>query len=971
MRFFAAVSLFALLAGPLLPHSLGQQAGGRKEFPPGLIRRSADLPVSRLRDQIERLPAPARERALTWLSNSHITEEDLPALHADNEGAIFYVDHFEHAPVAENTAAEPEVATAPVPVDPFPAALVFHSKPGSQNVLYLDFTGETVSGTAWNDSVGRTSIPAVAFSTDTDFSTFSDAERLAIKRIWQRVAEDYAPFDIDVTTERPAFFNSRTAHAVVTRSTDANGAKNPASDSGGVAYLNVFGTTTYPRYRPAWIYSSNLGGDESFIAEALSHEVGHNLGLSHDGTTQDVEYYGGHGSGETSWAPLMGVGYNRNMSQWSNGDYYQANNSQDDLATIASKLNYRFDDHADALNNATPLVVSPSGAITSTTPENDPQNSSPANKGVIERSYDVDIFSFTTAAGAISLNVTPWVVPAGKTRGGNLDIALQLYNSAGQLLLTANPPTTTAAQISTNLPAGVYRVIVRSTGVGYPGDSLPSGYSSYSSIGQYFISGAIVPSGPAIPPTADLTISDISEPGVSTKTFTVRYSDNVAINVSSIGGNDIRVAGPNGYSQLATLVSIDQNSNGTPRTATYRITAPGSEWTESSDGLYTVSILANSVADTEGAFVAARDLGSFRVAIPRAIYVALMDTNPGWTLEGLWQYGRPLYVLSGPTSAPTGTNILGYNLLGNYENRLSPVYATTPPIDCVGASSLTLRFKRFLGLKSGDIANIQISTNGADWSDLWSTSATVADTSWQTVQYPLPSWVAGAPALQLRWGMSSGQTQNDIGWNIDDVVILVNGALDTIAPTATIDSSTTFAASTSTPRSFAVTYSDNTAISVATIGATDIIVRAPNGSPLSVEFNALDISTDGTPRTATYSVIAPDGSWDSADNGIYQIILQSGEVRDVVNNAAAQTLLGTFTVDIAGPATAPQIVSISNNGVSSSVTVEGTAGFEHILEASNNFSTWTAVATNTPTTARFTFQDSTTGATRFYRVTTR
>jgi hypothetical protein len=970
MRFFAAVSLFGLLAGPLLPLSLGQQAGGRKEFPPGQIRRSADLPASRLRDQIERLPAPARERAVAWLANSHITQEDFPALHADNDGAIFYVDHFEHAPAAENAPAEPEVATAPVPVDPFPAALVFHSKPGSQNVLYLDFTGESIIGTAWNDSVGRTSIPAVAFSTDSDLSTFSDAERLAIKRIWQRVAEDYAPFDIDVTTERPDFFNSRTAHALITRNTDANGARNPASDSGGVAYLNVFGTTSYSKYRPAWIYSSNLGGDESFIAEALSHEVGHNLGLSHDGTTDGADYYGGHGSGETSWAPLMGTGYNRNMSQWSNGDYYNANNTQDDLATIASKLTYRFDDHADALNNATPLVVSATGAITSTTPETDPQNSSRANKGVIDRSYDVDIFSFTTGAGAVTLNVTPWVVPAGKTRGGNVDIALQLYNSAGQLLLTANPPTTTAAQISTNLPEGVYRVIVRSTGVGYPGDPLPSGYSSYSSMGQYFINGAIVPSGPAIPPTANLTVSDLSEPGVSTKTFTVRYSDNVAINTSSIGNNDIRVTGPNGYSQVATFVSIDQTSNGTPRTATYRITAPGAEWTESSDGLYTISMLANSVADTEGAVVAAGDLGSFRVAIPRAIYVALMDTNPGWTLEGLWQHGRPLYVLSGPTSAPTGTNILGYNLLGNYENRLSPVYATTPPINCVGASSLTLRFKRYLGLKSGDIANIQISTNATDWSDLWSTSATVADTSWQTVQYPLPSWVAGAPALQLRWGMASGQTQNDIGWNIDDVLLLVNGPLDTTAPTATIGA-TTFAASTSTPRSFAVTYFDNTAISVASIGATDIIVRAPNGSPLSVEFTGIDDSTDGTPRTATYSVTAPDGSWDSADSGTYQIILQNGEVRDVVNNAAAQTLLGTFTVEISAPATAPQIVSISNNGTSSSITVDGTAGLEHILEASNNFSTWTAIATNTPTTARFILQDSTTGATRFYRVTTR
>src|SRR6185436_3923112 len=144
--------------------------------------------------------------------------------------------------------------------------------------------------------VERAVISAVAFSTDGDLSTFSDAEQLAIKRIWQRVAEDYSPFDVDVTTERPAAFNNRTLNAVITRHTDANGQLNPFSDSGGVAYVNVFNTSTFSYYRPAWIYHDNLANDESFIAEAASHECGHNLGLSHDGRTDDTEYYGGHGS---------------------------------------------------------------------------------------------------------------------------------------------------------------------------------------------------------------------------------------------------------------------------------------------------------------------------------------------------------------------------------------------------------------------------------------------------------------------------------------------------------------------------------------------------------------------------------------------------------------------------------------------------------------------------------------------------
>jgi hypothetical protein len=226
--------------------------------------------------------------------------------------------------------------------------LVFHSRPGAPNVLYLNFCGETVVNTEWNTVVGRTEIPAVPFSTDSDLTTFSDAEQLAIKRIWQRVAEDYAPFNIDVTTERPATFTTRTAVALITRTTDANGDPNPYNTAGGVAYVNAFGTTTYAKYRPAWIYPGNLSNVESYIAEAASHEIGHNLGLSHDGKTDGTEYYGGHGIGDISWGPLMGTGYGRNVSQWSKGEYYLANNTQDDLATIAGKISYRSDDHANS-----------------------------------------------------------------------------------------------------------------------------------------------------------------------------------------------------------------------------------------------------------------------------------------------------------------------------------------------------------------------------------------------------------------------------------------------------------------------------------------------------------------------------------------------------------------------------------------------------------------------------------------------
>src|SRR5258706_586717 len=48
-------------------------------------------------------------------------------------------------------------------------------------------------------------LPAVSQPWDIDGSpsTFSVGEQSTIRRIWQRVADDYAPFVIDVTTEDP------------------------------------------------------------------------------------------------------------------------------------------------------------------------------------------------------------------------------------------------------------------------------------------------------------------------------------------------------------------------------------------------------------------------------------------------------------------------------------------------------------------------------------------------------------------------------------------------------------------------------------------------------------------------------------------------------------------------------------------------------------------------------------------------
>ena len=365
-----------LLLSLLLPLSV--HANSNRLFGLGHAFDLDSLPASKLKDRLESLPAPAKDKAMKWLHKFSFTNQDIKHLRIDDNGGVFYSDTF--------TAIEDTSYGSPVDGQPDSAltsANVFtlHSKPGSGNVVFLDFDGHTISGTAWNNSVD----PLLAQPYDLDglSGSFSSSELANVAEIWRRIAEDYAAFDIDVTTEQPSSFGPTTGRILITRDTDANGNAMPAQGAGGVAYVGVWGRTNYGYYSPALVYYNRLGGGRpDYVSEASSHELGHNLSLSHDATSSS-SYYGGHGSGSTSWGPLMGTGYNRNVSQWSKGEYPDANNQQDDIAIISSQLNGRSDDHPDALLAQSRLISDPLGNVSATTPKNDFYNEAADYKGII------------------------------------------------------------------------------------------------------------------------------------------------------------------------------------------------------------------------------------------------------------------------------------------------------------------------------------------------------------------------------------------------------------------------------------------------------------------------------------------------------------------------------------------------------------------------------------------------------------
>jgi hypothetical protein len=104
-----------------------------------------------------------------------------------------------------------------------------------------------------------------------------------------------------------------------------------------------------------------------------------------------------------------------------------------------------------------------------------------SNKGVIERTADVDMFSFTTSGGPVILTFNP------NAYYPTLDILATLYDSTGTALTTSDLPGLNAG-ISTTLAPGKYYVSVTGTGFG---DPLTTGYSNYASLGTYSITGNI------------------------------------------------------------------------------------------------------------------------------------------------------------------------------------------------------------------------------------------------------------------------------------------------------------------------------------------------------------------------------------------------------------------------------------------------------------------------------------------------
>jgi hypothetical protein len=127
------------------------------------------------------------------------------------------------------------------------------------------------------------------------------------------------------------------------------------------------------------------------------------------------------------------------------------------------------------------------------------------------------------------------------------------------------------------------------------------------------------------------------------------------------------------------------------------------------------------------------------------------------------------------------------------------------------------------------------------------------------------------------------------------VMVIMSATSSAEDPTA-VAFTTNVTTAGGTVYSFTVLYADDGEIDVNTIGDNDVRVTGPGGFDVASAFVSVNINTNGTPRIATYSIVPPGGSWDFADNGTYNVVMQANAVRDGIGNPVAAGNIGSFTV---------------------------------------------------------------------------
>ena len=390
--------------------------------------------------------------------NSFLNDSNL---RIDSQGRVYALG---------NSQIGPNVSIAgATPTAPLDQTFRLHSKADAPLKIVLNFEGANITGSRWNTKKLRR-ITAGAFDTDRRRG-FSAAERTTIQYIWQRVAEDFAPYDVDVTTENVAAAALAGKGVVVMVTPSIKSLCNCAL----LSYVDSFGSGYEA---PLFVFAGNLNAaSEKSVAEAISHAVGRSLGLGADPAATGQSRFEGYGSGADGWAPIMGNSSFKEITQFTNGQYQGGNTNwsslEDEFKLMDRYLARRADEAGENLTEATKLAPDIAGG-----------RARAAVQGVLQREGDVDVFALDAAAGNLSVKLSP------HARGANARLKLTLLNKGG-VLQPLQQADATPGSFSWNLHGGAYFLKIEAD----------TSTFVYGNLGNYTLSAEYTPSS-GVPPVA-------------------------------------------------------------------------------------------------------------------------------------------------------------------------------------------------------------------------------------------------------------------------------------------------------------------------------------------------------------------------------------------------------------------------------------------------------------------------------------